>query len=703
MRHEALKARMRGAAADAWHMRLYPSNSLSSTRLAGAEIVSSPRKSIAQGEECGWSGATESTKQDSPHGTTTTINGPQKPQDKLTTPGETLPYNLLSKYYGGLHGSRLHSKEALRSRAGTPATAQTQPPPALAAEVTLTGGVIPTRHRQRAQEWQELIPEPLLDSMAFKPLESSLLGPLPSAWKNDGSVLLWQRKSIPQTMKEQFETMHEAKSNAKAAAATARLTTGTCHLSEEEKSAAKRKANKVRAMYRKQRLDKVSQIHGFLSDPMPTESSIDTDITLERPSATLATFSPTIRHDKLRPQNIERMNPKLKLDQALKDHKHNRRSMHLLWARFKALCGLSEDPRGVSLEAFRKGVPALAAEDPLFVKRVYQLVDTDSSGAIDWEEFLATISALEQDSLENQCKFFFQIYDLDGDGLITRKDLETMFARSSMLLPAPPNCEDPQSMSEYADLALSDDSDVENSDVEVGEEPGAASTSSTSGSGNGGGSTSGGVCTTTQEAAWARGTAAPPSRGTRSRRKDRSKRDSDAVYITPTPLLLEACAGHAAPSERLLKALELACTAPRGLDAHTPITSLFSGKTGFDAFGEVGPSRAPTTTISADIDVGREPTKEELKQANKTAKRAVRTFVEKVFQRFGKSAAAGDGISLDEVIDFMKNLKTGEDVWTVFGRLMRHTPGATGATAAAAATATGSPMLSNARPPGSRE
>lgn len=43
------------------------------------------------------------------------------------------------------------------------------------------------------------------------------------------------------------------------------------------------------------------------------------------------------------------------------------------------------------------------------------------------------MSALEKGDLESKVRFFFQVYDLDADGFISRADLSTMFHSSSML------------------------------------------------------------------------------------------------------------------------------------------------------------------------------------------------------------------------------------------------------------------------------
>lgn len=117
----------------------------------------------------------------------------------------------------------------------------------------------------------------------------------------------------------------------------------------------------------------------------------------------------------------------------LKQTNYNRRELYVIYVRFKALCALSPTPHGIDAQTFKRGVARLAVEDDKFVGRVFSLVDSDGSGQIEWEEFLSAMSALEKGDLEAKCRFFFQIYDADADGLLSRRDLATMFHASSML------------------------------------------------------------------------------------------------------------------------------------------------------------------------------------------------------------------------------------------------------------------------------
>jgi Ca2+-binding EF-hand superfamily protein len=113
---------------------------------------------------------------------------------------------------------------------------------------------------------------------------------------------------------------------------------------------------------------------------------------------------------------------------------YTRRELYTMFVRFKALCTLSPlDGLGVDRKTFQNGIARLAIEDNVFVDRVFASVDVRNSGSIEWHEYISAMTALEKGSLKHKCKFGMAIYDLDGDGFLSRSDLTTMFLSSSML------------------------------------------------------------------------------------------------------------------------------------------------------------------------------------------------------------------------------------------------------------------------------
>ncbi|RLN74620.1 hypothetical protein BBJ28_00012693 [Nothophytophthora sp. Chile5] len=114
---------------------------------------------------------------------------------------------------------------------------------------------------------------------------------------------------------------------------------------------------------------------------------------------------------------------------------YSRVELFARWARFKALCSLAKSPQGVDKDTLRRGVPQLSVEDQFFIDRAFDVLDSDGSGALDWPEFVAALSALEKGDAARRVDFLFRAYDLNGDGFIQRQDVQQFFLASLLVPP----------------------------------------------------------------------------------------------------------------------------------------------------------------------------------------------------------------------------------------------------------------------------
>ena len=62
------------------------------------------------------------------------------------------------------------------------------------------------------------------------------------------------------------------------------------------------------------------------------------------------------------------------------------------------------------------------------VDRIFDLVDTNGNGVIDYSEFISSAANVNQLISEKQLKAAFKAFDLDGSGEISFEEFEQTFA-----------------------------------------------------------------------------------------------------------------------------------------------------------------------------------------------------------------------------------------------------------------------------------
>ncbi|XP_064292875.1 NADPH oxidase 5 isoform X2 [Plodia interpunctella] len=79
------------------------------------------------------------------------------------------------------------------------------------------------------------------------------------------------------------------------------------------------------------------------------------------------------------------------------------------------------DQKEITKEQFRK---ILDSKNPFFTERVFQIFDEDNSGSISLHEFIAAAHRFAGQTPDDKIRFLFEVYDMDGDGLIQQRELQ---------------------------------------------------------------------------------------------------------------------------------------------------------------------------------------------------------------------------------------------------------------------------------------
>ncbi|KAJ3426193.1 calcium binding protein [Anaeramoeba flamelloides] len=118
---------------------------------------------------------------------------------------------------------------------------------------------------------------------------------------------------------------------------------------------------------------------------------------------------------------------KIKLDEEIEKRiqentEFDLEEIRLLYKRF-----MKENPDGVvRKEDFHLITEELGFKDDYFADLLFEAIDTEGNGKIDFEELCKTMSTTMRGKLDQKLEFVFKVYDLDGNGLIERDELHNI-------------------------------------------------------------------------------------------------------------------------------------------------------------------------------------------------------------------------------------------------------------------------------------
>merc|ERR1719389_1057815 len=90
---------------------------------------------------------------------------------------------------------------------------------------------------------------------------------------------------------------------------------------------------------------------------------------------------------------------------------------------------LDKDGDGtITVEEMQEGIAKMGIDIPPNLKQIMEQVDSDGSGVVDYTEFLAATLDRRQYIQEDVCWAAFRIFDLDGNGKITKDELAAVLS-----------------------------------------------------------------------------------------------------------------------------------------------------------------------------------------------------------------------------------------------------------------------------------
>ncbi|CAL1572580.1 unnamed protein product [Knipowitschia caucasica] len=92
---------------------------------------------------------------------------------------------------------------------------------------------------------------------------------------------------------------------------------------------------------------------------------------------------------------------------------------------------MKESPSGLITLFELKAILGLQGLNPdaaSYVEQIFCTFDMDGDGYIDFVEYIAAISLLLKGEINQKLKWYFKLFDQDGNGKIDRDELETIFS-----------------------------------------------------------------------------------------------------------------------------------------------------------------------------------------------------------------------------------------------------------------------------------
>ncbi|XP_062284165.1 Kv channel-interacting protein 2-like isoform X5 [Scomber scombrus] len=126
-------------------------------------------------------------------------------------------------------------------------------------------------------------------------------------------------------------------------------------------------------------------------------------------------------------QSIVRYRPE-GLDRLVQKTNFNKKELQILYRGFKNVseCLIPECPTGAVNEETFKGIYAQffpLGDSNMYAHFLFEAFDTHNNGAVNFEDFVVSLSIILRGSITDKLNWAFNMYDLNKDGCITREEM----------------------------------------------------------------------------------------------------------------------------------------------------------------------------------------------------------------------------------------------------------------------------------------
>ncbi|XP_041369091.1 Kv channel-interacting protein 4-like isoform X4 [Gigantopelta aegis] len=109
------------------------------------------------------------------------------------------------------------------------------------------------------------------------------------------------------------------------------------------------------------------------------------------------------------------------IDVLCRNTKFSRKELQIMYRGFKQECPTGIVNEDTFKEIYGQFFPHGDASD--YAHYVFKTFDHDNNGSVSFEEFVMGLSVLSRGSLQDRLQWAFNLYDINGDGIITKDEM----------------------------------------------------------------------------------------------------------------------------------------------------------------------------------------------------------------------------------------------------------------------------------------